>query len=892
MPVDWRDYVRRKLPAIGVGPEREGEIVAELAGQFEEAYAEALRAGLGEEAAVARAQAQVRDWVALASELRSAERRAPAPPMAGFAFDLRFALRTLRTNPVFASVAVAMLAFGIGGNTAIFTVVDHIALRGLPYPEAHRLVDIEHRPEQQPEVEAWCSIDNFLDLRRRATAFESIAAVSPVWNVVVEAEGETERLETLFVSAEFFPMLGVKPVAGRLFTADEDNRAQPGRVAILSYGLWQRRFGGSPEAIGKTLRIAGMQIAIAGVLPRDFRWRGEPVEGAATDIQLWAPLAMNQLARSPRTLRFLKVTGRLREGVTAADADRQVRSISESLAAEFSANRDLRFRAVRLEEKVSARLRPAVLLLVAAVGFVLLMVSANVANLLLARSAARQREVAIRSALGASRSQLAGQLLVESAILAVAGGAAGLLLSSWLTRGLVRFLPYDPATLTLSTAPDGRVLLFTLAVTLGTLVLFGFVPALRGSRASEATTLKNEAGSVTGGHGHVRLRKAFVALQVGLSAMLLIGAGLFVRTLDNLRKVDLGFKSENVAMFGLRPATQYDAPRKLQVFRTVLERLAGVPGVKAAGANSSRLLTGGRWDSQITMAGVEVRDGNLPWSFFNAVTPGYFDALGVPVKRGRDFSWRDWGGGRKLCLVNEALVTQYLDGTDPTGRQLAQGRGETPDTEIIGVFSNARYHDLRGEVPRQTFVNLDSRLDRIAAVTVYVRMQGDPRAIMPLLREEVRRTDPDLVVFDLRTLDEQLNQRLANERMLSFLSAGFAVLAALLAVVGLHGVLAFVVTRRTREIGIRIALGAGRRSVIGMVMREMLAVIFAGLAAGAAAAYLGGRFVESQLYGARAMDLVVFGGGLATLLGASLGASLAPAWRASRIAPIRALRHE
>jgi hypothetical protein len=309
---------------------------------------------------------------------------------------------------------------------------------------------------------------------------------------------------------------------------------------------------------------------------------------------------------------------------------------------------------------------------------------------------------------------------------------------------------------------------------LATAFLFGLAPAFRGSRVPASATLKEEAGSVTGGHSHVRLRKTFVALQVGLSSLLLIGAGLFVRTLDNLRHVSLGFQVENVAMFGVRPATQYDDARKLRTIRSLMEGLATVPGVKAVGANTSRLLTGGRWDSQISIPGVEIKEGNVPWSFFNAVTPGYFEALGIPIKMGRDFSWRDWGGSRKLCLVNEALVKQYLDGANAVGRQMGQGRSVPADIEIIGVFGDARYHDVRGEVPRQTFVNLDGRIRFVGSVTVYARIQGDPRRVMPMLREQVRRVDSNLVVFDMRTLDEQLNMRLANERMLSYSGGGGA----------------------------------------------------------------------------------------------------------------------
>jgi predicted permease len=364
-----------------------------------------------------------------------------------------------------------------------------------------------------------------------------------------------------------------------------------------------------------------------------------------------------------------------------------------------------------------------------------------------------------------------------------------------------------------------------------------------------------------------------------------------VRTLGNLRNVDLGFQAENVAMFGVRPAVQYDNARKLQTFRSLIENLGATPGVKAVGANSTRLLTGGRWDGSITIPGAD-REGEPPSSFYNAVTPGYFDALGIPIKLGRDFSWRDWGGSRMLCLVNETLAGRYMAGSNPVGRRVGRGREAEADTEIVGVFADSHYHDVRGETPPQTFVNLDGRIEFVNSINVYARIEGDPRQVLPRLRQRVREVDSNLVVFDMRMLDEQVNMRLANERILSFLTGGFALLATLLAVIGLHGVLAFVVARRTREIGIRMALGAGRGSIARLVLGEMLAVILCGLAAGAGAAYLAGGYVETQLFGLEAADADVFTGSLATLLAASLFATLVPAWRAARMSPVSALRRD
>ena len=825
--------------------------------------------------------------------------------------DLRYGIRRLRLNPAFTATAVLSLGLGIAANTSIFTLVDQVLLRLLPVDNARELVQFRMEGgrvgSQNGDGLHTFSHPMYVAFRDRNTVFSGITG-QYTERLSALADERGEMVETGWVAGNFFQVLGVKPHIGRVLASDDD--VSRSAVVVLQYDFWQTRYAGRPDVIGNTIRLNGAPFTIAGVAAPEF---GGTNAGLLT--QLWAPVTAKTTLTPDfkadlenERYHWFYLFARLKPGVTLDQAQTAMRVLhqqrkEEEVKGEFFAKfPDTRDRFLRqtlslvpADRGLSALRRTferPLVVLQWLVGVVLLIACTNVASLLLARAAARQREIAIRSALGAGRWRVVRQLFVESVVLAIAGGAVGLFLSVWLTRGLVRFLPYDRAILGLSAAPDTRVLLFTTAVTLATAVLFGLVPALRGSRVGTAATLKDEAGSVTGGQGHVRLRKVFVALQVCLSLLLLIGAGLFVRTLDNLRKVSLGFDAENVVMFGVRPATQYDDQRKLQVFRGLLEGLTTVPGVKAAGANNSRLLTGGRWDSQITVPGAEAKDGNVPWSFFNAVTPGYFAALGIPVKTGRDFSWGDWGGSRKLCLVNEALVTDYFQGSYPVGRQLGQGRSVTADTEIIGVFGNARYHDVRGDVPRQTFVNLDSRIRSVGSVTVYARIQGDPRRIMPLLRDQVRRVDSNLVVFDMRMMNEQLDMRLANERMLSFLSGGFAILATILAIVGLHGVLAFVVTRRTREIGIRMALGAPQRAVLQLVMREMAAVVVFGLAAGAITAYLTGSYIETQLFGVNAGDGLVFGISIAILLTAAVAASFLPAWRASRISPIRALRYE
>jgi predicted permease len=596
---------------------------------------------------------------------------------------------------------------------------------------------------------------------------------------------------------------------------------------------------------------------------------------------------------------------RLKPGVTITQAEaamkvlyrqRQHDELKQSYFSRFPEARDTFLRqmftlepAARGNSGLRSRFERPLLLLEWLAAVVLLITCANIAGLLLARGAARQRDLAIRSSIGAARGRIVRQLFTESAVLAIAGAVAGILLGSWLTRLLIRSLPYDPGNLSLSAVPDLRVLAFTIVITAVTVLLFGLLPAWQNSRLAPMATLRETVGAIAGGRTHVRLRKVFVALQVGLSAVLLIGAGLFLRTLVNLGNVDLGIRRENVVCFRVGPAAPYPDARKLHLYRSLMGGLADVPGVVAAGANRQALFTGGRWDSVLTIPGVSA-DSAEPFSFFNAVTPGYFEALGIPVRAGRDFTWSDWGSGKQLALVNETLTRDYFDGKPPVGRMIGRGARAAADIEIIGVFGNARYHEVRGKVPNQTFINLDSFIDRISAVTVYARIAGDPRRIMPTLRAQVSRIDSQLVVSQMRTLDDQIDSAVSNERLLAFLSVGFALVATLLAVVGLYGVLAFVVARRTREIGIRMALGAKRGSVVRLIANEMAFVVLCGLAAGVTAAYACGRYIENHLFGVQAADPIVFCSVPAILLTAAAVATLLPALRASRIDPMCALR--
>jgi predicted permease len=826
--------------------------------------------------------------------------------------DFKYGVRQLQSNPGFALAAVLSLALGIGANSAIFTLVDQILLRLLPVENPRELVQLRllggRFGSNDGDGQHTFSYPLFLALCEKNTVFSGLTG-QRIEQASLVGDERSEMVRLGLVAGNYFQVLGVRSHLGRLLTPEDDRLRNGHPVAVLQYNFWRNRFDGRQDIVDSTIRLNGAPFTVIGVTAPDF-------EGTDVGIptNLWVPVMMKPTitptwdALNEERHSWFYLFGRLKSGITieAAEAamkvlyrQRQQEELKGAYFQEFPKARERFLQqdftlipASGGQSSLRFRFERPLIVLQWLVGVVLLIACTNVANLLLARAAARQKEIAIRGALGASRGQLVRQLFVESLTLAAVGGIAGLLLSLWLAKVLVRALPFDPANMSLTTVPDGRVLLFTTGITLLTALFFGLVPALRGSRVLPGATLKEGAGAIGGSHEHVRLRKAFVALQVGLSCLLLLGAGLFARTLQNLQNVDLGFKIENVVMFNVRPATVYDEARKIQVFRSLIESLATVPGVKAVGANRTQLLMGGRWDSSITIPGLVTKDGNDPWSFFNAITPGYFDALGIPIKAGRDLSWRDWGGSRKVCLVNEALAKEYFGDTNVVGRMIAQGINKPPDYEIVGVFGDARYDDVRGSIPRQTFVAMDSNARNITSINVHARIQGDPRNVFPQLRQQVQRVDPNLVISDMRTLDDQLNRRISNERMLSFLSVGLALLATLLAVVGLHGVLAFVVMRRTREIGIRMALGAQSRNVIFLVVREMLLVILVGIAVGIVGGVLCGRYVESQLFGIKAIDQPVFTVSIAALLAASLTAAFIPAWRASRLDPMRALRHE
>ena len=824
--------------------------------------------------------------------------------------DLKYGLRQLRLRPGFALAAIVSLALGIAANTAIFTLVDQLVLRLLPVERPHELVKLRvdgPRPGGNwGDSRYTLPYPTYVALRDRQTVFTGVTGqrIEPI-SLLDDNGGNT--VPVAMVAGNYFQVFGVRPHLGRLLQPDDDRDVGGHPVAVLQYDFWQSQYQGRPGIVGESIRLNGHPFSIVGVAAPGFEGTN-----VGTPMRVFVPITM-QATIAPQNPRlddersaWYVLFARLKTGVSMSQAEaamktvyrqRQEEELAQAYFSKFPEAREGFLRQVfslepadRGNSALRGRFEQPLLVLEALAAAVLLIACANIAGLLLARGAASQRSLAIRRAMGASRGRIVGQLFAESAVLAVTGAAAGLVLGMWLTQLLIALLPDDAANLSLSATPDLRVVLFTTAVTAVTALLFGLFPAWQNSQVAPASTLRDESGSIAGGRRHLRLRKIFVGVQVALSAVLLLGAGLFARSLVNLSQVNLGFAPENVVTFVARPVALIENARKPQVYRTLIEGLAQVPGIVAVGANRNPLLSG-RADGAFTIAG-DIPRTEQPFTFQNGVSPGYFEALGIPVKAGQALTWNDWGTGRRVAFVNETLTKTYFDGAAPLTRRIGIGTRAETNIEIVGVVGDARYHDIRGDIPGQTFFNLDSLLDGISRVNVYAKVSGNPHEMMPRLRAAVSRIDSNMVVSGMRTLDQQIDFQMSNERMLSMLSTGFAALATLLAILGVHGVLAFQVARRTREMGVRMALGAGRGVIVRLVANELAGVILVGLAVGVAAGYFGGRLVQSQLFGLDARDPVIFGVTIGALVSAAAVATLIPALRASRIDPVGALRHE
>ncbi|MEJ2312404.1 MAG: ABC transporter permease [Gemmatimonadales bacterium] len=800
--------------------------------------------------------------------------------------DIRYSLRTLLRNPGFATVAIMTIGLGIGVNTAIFSVVNAVVLQPLPFPEPDRLVtvweDLGRRggPEQE-----WTGRSTFADWREHNRTFEAMTAVTD-WAPNLTGSDRPERLNGARVSPGYFTVLGIEPAAGRDFLAEEET---PGNhfVVIISHELWQRRFGGDPDVLGSSLTLNGAPHTVVGILRPGFR--GPIVSGA----EMWAPLPIDP-TRDDHGNYFLRVIGRLASGVSfeaaGADMDRVAAGIAEANPLDY---RDVGVALVPLRETVAGPVRTALLVLLGAVGLILLIACANVANLLLARASVRERELAVRGALGAGPLRLARQLLTESVILALAGGSLGILLGVWGTALLVRFAPAGlPRASEIGLHAD--VLVFALGASVLTGLLFGMAPVLSLPRSRYGSALREGgrgASSAAGG----RLRNGLVVVQLALGMSVLTAAGLLLRSFAELRGVDPGFRVENTLSGRLFfSSARYEDPADIAVIVKQLEdRLGAAPGVASVGAVTVLPLSGLVHDINF---GIETRmpeAGNEPAADLRRATPGFFETMGVPLLQGRVFDEGDRADALPVTIISESMAEKHFRDESPIGQRIKVGGVRNPESPwwtIVGVVGSVRSRALDRIPEPEIYLPVAQRPPR--GLSFVVRAEGDPAALVPAFREAIWSVDADMPVSQLATLEDTFAASLAPQRFLAWLLGAFAALALLLGSVGIYGVMAYMVSRRTREIGIRMALGARPADVMRDTMTRGLALTAGGLALGAAGALAASRALTSLLFEISPTDPMTLGVVATLLAGTALFACYWPARRATRVDPMVTLRYE
>ncbi len=805
--------------------------------------------------------------------------------------DVRYAMRQLRRSPGFAVAAVLTLALGIGANTVIFTAIDQLALHPLPFRDASTLMSIETRKSASDE--AWTSRLDFDDLRRSVKSFTSLAAISPVWNVVMTGRGDGERLEALYVSSSFFPMLGVPPGTGRGFSDADDKSGAPG-VVILSHEFWQRRFGGDPALLGQKLNLDSRTYTVIGILPAGFFYPGEPMAGTANVIDVWMPLAANQIYNSPRGLRFLKVIGRRAPGVSPLQANDEVRRVGAVLASQFaSTNQGYEIGARSLEEQAGGQVRPMAALLLGAVGLVLAMACTSVANLLLVRAAARRREIFMRVALGASRVRLLLQLLVEGSLLAACGGVAGVALAA---AGLKLLIAAAPASLIGSRAMtlDVRALAVTAAFALASAIFTSLPPAWRMiGHAEIGAKLRENAASVAGGHH--RLRSALVATQVGFALALLVGAGLLLRSFARLLDVAPGFDADRVATISTQlPSSAGTPAQRTAVYRQIEARMRAVPGVQSM-ASVSRLPLGGmNLGSWVWIEGRTEGPGAQPGSEaeYRVATPNYFETMGIPLIAGRTFDDHDNATAGTVCVINQTMSHAYFSGQDPVGQHIKLGMNpeQQPWITIVGVVGDV--HHVAIDAPPRPEVYRPYAQNPLGSPVLVMRVAGDPALMLETMSAAVRSVNPEMPAYNVFSMRELVRRSNAQRRFVVMLLGAFALAAVLLAAVGIYGVAAQFVAQRTREIGLRMALGATPQSALRLVLAAGARLILLGLAGGLLAGAALGRVAQGMLFHVSPLDPLVFAAAAGVLAVVAMLACSGPAVRATRIAPMVALREE
>jgi predicted permease len=807
--------------------------------------------------------------------------------MEWFAGDVRYGLRRLRRSPGFSLLVVATLALGIGANTVIFSVVDSVLLRPLPYAEPERLVTIQHRYPGL-DLNAPVSAPGFRSYRDETRSFSGLA-VQAGWGANLTGLGEPMRVVASRVSAGFFETLGVAAALGRTFRQEEDVRGSH-FVVVLSDGLWQRQFGGDPAILGKVINLNAEPYEVIGVMPPGFRALFQRTG------ELWVPLALTEEQFASGN-EYLSVTARLAQGVSLESATAEMARFAETIKSDNPGNYpdDWTLRVTTLREVATGGIRTALLVLLGAVGFVLLIACANVANLLLVRATSRAREAAVRLAMGARRWHLARQLLAESVLLSLAGGIAGTALAWVGIRGLAAVIDTD-RLLGQPIALDGSVYAFTALVAVATGVLFGLAPALQASRGSVRDAMEAGGRGGMGDRGGQLLRKGFVVAEFGLALTLLAGAGLLVRSFARIQAVDPGFDADNTLTFGitLPPAEYPNDTVRAAFFDAVLARIAAVPGVLGAGSTSV-LPFGGSWStSSFTVEGYTVPDGGVnPWGDIRIVSDGFAEALRIPIVAGRFFDSRDRDGSTAVTVVDEELVRRYWPDQDPIGKRITFDDPTSADAEwieVIGVVGHTAHEGLDADPRVQVYFSY--RQANVGGSSIVVRTRGEPLAALAAVTAAVREVDPDLPLAGPNTMARLVRDSTGQRRLAVVLLGVFAFIGLLLAATGIYGVMSQMVSQRAKEMGLRMALGAGIPSVLGLVVRQGMVLAGLGTGLGVAGALALTRVLETQLFEVRATDPATLVGVTALLAGVGLVATLIPALRAARLDPVTTLRQE
>jgi putative ABC transport system permease protein len=801
--------------------------------------------------------------------------------------DLRYGMRSLLKKPGFTLTAVIALALGIGANTAIFSVINGVLLRSLSYANPERIVMLWERSltSETTRLQNVISPANFLDWQKQSTSFEHMAAVSDLRVNLTGGTGEPEEIKVQLVSQPFFAALGVQPLVGRSFLPEEDKTGNE-LVIILSHELWQTRFASDPQILGRQATINGRQRTIVGVMPPGFHFLDN-------QVRAWVPLALDPaFDYRNKTGRYLRAVARLKPGVTVRQAQGELAGIAKQLEQAFpEKNTGWGVNVVPMHEQVVGEIRPILVVLFAAVAFVLLIACANVANLLLARAASRQKELALRAALGAGRMRLVRQMLTESVLLSLMGGVLGVLLAFWAIQFLIGFGPDNIPRLN-EISIDLRVLGFTFGISLLCGVLFGLIPALQASRPDLNDALKEGSRGSTGDRSGM-FRNVFVIAEVSLALVLLIGAGLMIRSFMRLQAVETGFNPENVLTMRLQlPKKKYPESHQIvNFFKQAQNRIAALPGVQAVGAISYLPLTGGLASRDaFKIAGQPAPlPGQEPGVEVRVVTPTYFRAMGIPLLKGRLLDERDVRESRVL-LINETMANRYFAGVDPVGKQMEVfWDGSGPD-EIVGVVGDIREGALNKE-PEPAIYWSHPR-EPYSGMALVVRASGDAARFATAVQKEIRALDPDQPVADVRTMKEVIAKSIARPRFNTLLLTIFAGVALVLASVGLYGVMNYSATQRTHEIGIRMALGATRADILRLVVGNGMMLTLAGIIIGVLASWGLTRVMANLLFGVTATDLPTFVGVSAVLAAVALVANYIPARRATRVNPIIALRYE